>query len=257
MLNLNLTLLKHALRRVFEYGLAAVVLIVAWHFAAAAVNKPVLPTPLMAWQKFQYLWGKSLWEHFLVSSWRILASLVISMVTAVPIGLALGRLEKIDRVLAPLVYLLYPIPKSVFLPLIIVFLGLGDTPKIFLITIILFFQILVAARDAARNVPQQSIYSMKSLGAGPWQIFRHVIWPASLPEVLTSLRISIGTAIAVLFLAESFASEQGLGYLIMSAWGRQEPGEMFAAIMAMALLGFAAYLLVDLLERVWCRWKRV
>lgn len=250
-------MLKIIFRRSVEYGIALLLLGLFWHLAAVTANRPVLPTPWLALQKFLVLWQQSLWRHFLVSSWRVLASLVISMVTAVPLGLLLGRSEKLDRFFAPLVYILYPIPKSVFLPLIIVFLGLGDTPKIFLITLILFFQILVAARDAAKGVPQQSLYSMQSLGANRWQVFRHVIWPSSLPEILTALRISIGTAIAVLFLAESFASEEGLGYLIMSAWGRQEPGEMFAAIMGMALLGFGAYLLVDLLEKTWCRWQKL
>lgn len=250
-------MLKGIIKRITEYSLAIIFLGLLWHFAAAAVNRPVLPTPWVAVEKFLALWDQTLWRHFVVSSRRVLASLLISMVTAVPIGLLLGRSEKTDRLLAPIVYLLYPIPKSVFLPLIIVFLGLGDTPKIFLITLILFFQILVAARDAAKGVPQQSLYSMQSLGANRWQIYRHVIWPSSLPKILTSLRISIGTAIAVLFLAESFASEEGLGYLIMSAWGRQEPGEMFAAIMGMALLGFGAYILVDLLERTWCRWQKL
>ncbi len=250
-------MLKGFFRRLLEYSLALVFLGLLWHLAAAAVNKPVLPTPWLAVQKFLTLWEQSLWQHFLASSRRVFVSLAISMATAVPLGLLLGRTEKADRLMAPLIYLLYPIPKSVFLPLIIVFLGLGDAPKIFLITLILFFQILVAARDAAKGVPRQSIYSMQSLGANRWQIYRHVIWPGSLPEILTSLRISIGTAIAVLFLAESFASEEGLGYLIMSAWGRQEQGEMFAAIMGMALLGFAAYVLVDLLEKTWCRWQKL
>ncbi len=250
-------MLKKTLQQLIEYFLAIIFLGLVWHLLAVWVNKPILPTPLLAWQKFLLLWQQSLWQHFLVSSWRVLASLLISMLTAVPLGLFLGRAARVDRFLAPILYILYPIPKSVFLPLIIVFLGLGDTPKIFLISIILFFQILVAARDAAKGVPQQSLYSMQSLGANQWQIYRHVIWPSSLPKVLTSLRISIGTAIAVLFLAESFASETGLGYLIMSAWGRQEPGEMFAAIMGMALLGFASYILVDLLEKTWCRWQHL
>ena len=250
-------MLKGVFRRLAEYGVAFAFLGFIWHLASVLLNKPVLPTPWTALLKFQELWQLSLWKHFLVSCWRVFASLFISMVTAVPLGLFLGRSAKADRLMAPLVYILYPIPKSVFLPLIIVFLGLGDAPKIFLITSILFFQILVAARDAAKGVPQQTLYSMQSLGANSWQIYRHVIWPSSLPKILTSLRISIGTAIAVLFLAESFASEEGLGYLIMSSWGRQEPGEMFAAILGMAFLGFAAYILVDLLEKRACHWEKL
>jgi NitT/TauT family transport system permease protein len=169
----------------------------------------------------------------------------------------MGYSPKVDRILAPLVYLIYPIPKIVFLPLILLFLGLGDTSKIFLISFIVFFQILVTTRDAARKIPSQVIDSLRSLGGKRHHIYRHVLLPATLPDVLTALRLSMGTAIAVLFFAESFATTEGLGYFIMDAWSRAAPDEMFAGIIMMGLLGVFLFLIVDALESFLCRWQKV
>jgi NitT/TauT family transport system permease protein len=119
---------------------------------------------------------------------------------------------------------------------------------------ILFFQILVTARDAARNVSDYYILSLRSLGAGEWDVYRHVIFPASLPKILTAMRISIGTAIAVLFFAESFATNQGLGYFILDSWSRADYNSLYSGIITMALLGFSLYLVVEILERKFCRW---
>ena len=137
------------------------------------------------------------------------------------------------------------------------FLGLGNTPKIVLITLVIFFQLLVTVRDAARAVPYQSLQVMHSLNASGWQIYRHLIWPSCLPEVLTSLRIALGTAIAILFLAETFASQNGLGYYILDAMEKRDYGEMYGAIMAMGLLGLLFYEVVDFLEKKLIKWQKV
>ena len=169
----------------------------------------------------------------------------------------LGRSPRADAVAAPLVFLTYPVPKVVLLPVLLVLLGLGNTSKITLITLIIFFQILVTARDAARSIPAASVLSVRSLGADMPQIFRHVVAPAALPDIFTALRIGTGTAIAVLFLAESIAGTDGLGYYIVDAWGRIDYGSMFAGILGMALLGVVLYELLDALEGRLCRWTRV
>lgn len=139
-------------------------------------------------------------KHFLISTFRIISSILLAAVLAIPIGLAMGRIHWVGRLLNPVVYLLYPLPKVVFLPIIVVLMGLGNGPKIFLITLVIFFQIVVVTRDAAGNIPQASIQSMRSLNATPWQMLRHLILPGCLPQILTSLRITLGTAIAILFL---------------------------------------------------------
>lgn len=243
-------------RKALGYVGAIGVLVVGWELLALALHSPALPPPTSALPAFARLFGEIL-PHILVSAWRVVASLALGSALAVPLGLVLGRSPRIDAVAAPLVFLSYPIPKVVFLPVLLVLLGLGSLSKITLITLIIFFQILVTARDAARAIPAGSVLSVRSLGAGSAQVFRHVTFPAALPEIFTALRIGSGTAIAVLFLAESVAGTSGLGYYIVDAWGRIDYDAMFAGILGMALLGVMLYELLDVLEARMCRWTRI
>lgn len=242
------------LRKVSGYVGGVVVLVVGWALLAMLVDSPALPGPMVAIEAFIASAGQ-LWPEALVSLFRVVAAMALGTAAAVPLGLYLGRAPRADAVLAPVIFLTYPIPKVVFLPVFLVVLGLGNAPKIALIGLIVFFQILVTARDAAKAVPDASVLSVRSLGATSLQIARHVIVPASLPDVFTALRIGTGTAIAVLFLSESIAGTNGLGYFIVDAWGRIDYPAMFAGIIAMALLGVVLYEALDLLEARLTRWR--
>lgn len=245
------------LTRIAGYAAAVVVLAVGWQLLAWAVDSPALPGPVPAVAEFVRTFGSGLAPHMLVSAWRAVFATALGTVIAVPLGLVLGRSPRLDAVVAPLLFVTYPVPKVVFLPVLFVLLGLGDASKITLITLIVFFQILLTARDAARAIPSASVVSVRSLGASPLQVFRHVVFPAALPDIFTALRIGSGTAIAVLFLAESVAGSNGLGYYIVDAWGRIDYSAMFAGILGMALLGVLMYEGLEALEARLCRWTRV
>jgi NitT/TauT family transport system permease protein len=181
--------------------------------------------------------------------------MALAVVLGVPLGLGMGQDHRVLRLTAPLVYLTYPIPKIVFLPIVLLILGIGEASKIFLITLILFYQVLVVVRDAASAVRPELISSVRSLGARRRHIFRYVYLPASLPAIITSLRVSAGTAIAVLFFAESFATTTGLGYFIMvETWGRMAYTNMYAGVVAMSLLGLTIYIGLEVLETRLCGW---
>lgn len=244
-------------RKALGYGAAVLVMLAAWQIGAWAVGSPALPGPVPAFSAFVADFSDALAPHMLVSTWRVAAATVLGAVLAVPLGLWLGRTPRVDVVAAPLIFLTYPVPKVVFLPVLLVLLGLGDASKIVLITLIVFFQLLVTARDAARAIPAASVLSVRSLGAGGLGVFWHVVIPASLPDIFTALRIGTGTAVAVLFLAESIGGTSGLGYYIVDAWGRLAYDAMFAGILAMALLGVLVYELLELAESRLCRWTRV
>ena len=232
-----------------------VALLLAWGVVSRAIGSPALPGPAVAIEAFVRL-APELWAHTVISTGRVLAAMLLGTALAVPLGLVLGRSPRADAVAAPLIFLSYPVPKVVFLPVLLVLLGLGNSPKIALIGLIIFFQILVTARDAAKAVPEASVLSVRSLGASRFDIYRHVVVPASLPDIFTALRIGTGTAIAVLFLAESIAGTNGLGYAIVDAWGRIDYPGMFAGIIAMALLGVALYEALNALEWWATRWRR-
>lgn len=243
------------LRKALGYAGALVVVLLGWAALSAALRSPALPGPVASISTFFEQWPQ-IWPHVLVSLWRSVAATVAGAALAVPLGLWLGRSPRADAVAAPLIFLTYPIPKVVFLPVLLVLLGLGDAPKITLIGMIVFFQILVTARDAAKAVPEASVLSVRSLGATRLDVYRHVVVPAALPDIFTALRIGTGTAVAVLFLAESIAGTSGVGYYIVDAWGRIDYPAMFAGIIAMALLGVVLYEGLDAIEGVSTKWRR-
>jgi ABC-type nitrate/sulfonate/bicarbonate transport system permease component len=238
--------------------LATALIAVLWQVAAVLVNNSVLPGPGAAVAALFRELSRGLGYHFLVSGYRLALSMVIATILATPLGLIVGQSPRLNSMVSPLLYIIYPIPKIVFLPIIMLFLGTGDSSKVFIIALILFFQILVVVRDACVGVRPEMVQSVRSLGANRLDLLRYVYLPACLPSVLTALRVSTGTAIAVLFLAETFATQSGLAYYItVEAWGRMAYPEMYAGVIAMALLGLATYVLLDRLERRVCKWMSV
>jgi len=236
--------------------LAVISLLIFWQLAAWLVNRPILPPPLIVIREFIDELGNDLVGHFLVSLWRVIASTVLAIVVAAPIGLVLGQSKQLNKIFSPMIYLIYPIPKVVFVPVVLLFLGLGDAPKIVIIFLILFFQILVLVRDQAANLRPELIQSVRSLGAGRRALYRYVYLPASLPAILTALRQSVGTAVAVLYIAELFATQKGLGYYIyLNGSTLFNYAAMYAGIIAMSILGLGLYFTVDWLEHKLCPWQ--
>ena len=238
--------------------LAVIVLVVFWQVAAMLLNKPILPYPWDVARALVVELGKDLPEHFLASLWRVVASTLLSIALAAPAGLILGQSRRLNNLFAPLIYLLYPIPKVVFVPVILLLLGVGDLAKIIIIFLILFFQVLVLVRDQAAALRPELIQSVRSLGAGRRALFRYVYLPASLPAILTALRQSVGTAVAVLYVAELFATQRGLGYYIfLNGSTLFNFPAMYAGILAMSVLGLGLYFSVDWLERRLCKWQNL
>lgn len=238
--------------------LAAIGLFLLWQIAAMLIQRPILPAPTEVFIVFFRELGDELLIHFGVSLWRVSAGMTLSVLAAAPAGLAIGGSKTWNRILSPAIYLLYPIPKVVLVPIVFLFLGIGDTAKIAIIFLILFFQIVVLVRDQAAGIPHQLLQSLRSLGAGRRALFRFVYFPASLPAILTALRQSIGTAVAVLYVTELFATKYGLGYYIYyNGSTLLDYPAMYAGVIAMSILGLGMYFAVDWTERKLCKWKFV
>ncbi len=221
-----------------------------WQVLAWIVHRPILPSPAEVVPLFLSSIFGELGLHFLASTGRVLAAIAAAIIIAVPVGLGLGQTPVLDRIFSPLIAIVYPIPKIVLLPVIYVLMGITDISKIFLIALIIFFQILVVVRDEAANLHPELILSVRSLGAGRRALFRFVYFPATLPAVLTALRISVGTAIAVLFIAEQSLTTYGLGYyIVVETYQVLRYPEMYTGILAMSLLGLGLYIVISYLER--------
>ncbi|HMK36367.1 MAG TPA: ABC transporter permease [Desulfomonilaceae bacterium] len=242
----------------WSYLWAVAVLLAVWQLGAWWAGESVLAGPVTVMVKLgSEAQSAKFWKHLGSSSLRIFAALVLSFVAAVPLGLFLGLSPRADRIARPLIYLTYPVPKIVLLPLVLLIFGLGDIGKIAMLCIILFFQLLITTRDAARGVSRAARYSLYSLGGTRRHLFLHVVWPSSLPAVFTALRIATGTVVAVLFFVESIGTRYGMGFYILDAWGRGDVPQIFVGIVVLALLGVILYETFDILERICCKWNQL
>lgn len=254
------------MRSILVYFLSILILLVAWQlismggkilFSSQPYKENALLGPLEAFgsliEKRNEIAG-----HFLASIIRVVISLSLALTIAAPLGLVIGFESELDKLISPIIYVTFPIPKIVFLPLLFIFLGLGNAPKVALITLVISFLILISTRDAVKSIPEDYIISVSSTGASKLQIYRHVIIPGSLPSILTSTRISVGIAIMVLYLAETFVTRTtGLGVFINKSYEIGYFPDMYAGIAAMGLLGLILYATIDVIERVTCKWKYV
>lgn len=219
-----------------------------WILLYVLSNNHAIPSPIVT--------GIKMWDikellglHIIASSLRIFIALLLAVSVGLPIGILLSMFPKSDRLLSPLLYFLYPLPKVAFLPIFMLFWGLGNFSKILLLFSIIVLQVIILVRDGAKTIPENYQRIMTNFQASIWQQIRYLILPAIFPNILASLRVSIGIALASLFFAENYATDYGLGYLILSAWTKMDYPEMFAGIFCIALLGFILFRVIDSLER--------
>lgn len=248
---------KALLRLGLKAALGLLMFLALWVALAAYLKQEVVPYPDVVWEALrEETVQNDLLRHTEVSTRRVLLGMGLATGLGWPLGVILGQNRVLNTLLAPLIGLLYPIPKIVFLPVVFVLFGLGDASKVALIAVIVFFQVLVVVRDDSRRISGELVESVRSLGAGRRALFWFVYIPASLGSVLTAWRVSVGTAVAVLFIAELNLTREGLGYYINLKNNRLRYDEMYAGIVAMSLLGVGLYLITDVLERVFVRWKQ-
>jgi NitT/TauT family transport system permease protein len=221
-------------RQLLSYAITILLIYALWYVLSLLLGSEILPDPVVVFKEgFREIREHVFWEHVGASAFRILSGLVIAFVTAVPLGLFLGSNPRLDRLFAPFIYLGYPIPKVVLMPIVF----------------------LITTRDAARTIDTEVVYSLKSLGGSRFDFYRHAVWPVSLPGIFTSLRIVTGTSVAVLFFIESIGTSKGLGFYIIDAWGRADYAVMFVGIISLSMIGIILYETFDVLERKLCIWK--
>ena len=232
-----------------------VVINVLWFLIALLFNKKVLPTPFQVYWHLQTVFYQDMLLHIVASLYRVVSAIGISIGIGLVIGLLMAYSHRANRYLEPVVYFTYPIPKTVLLPMIMLLFGLGDESKVLLMILIIIFQVIVVVRDSILAISDETYNLIISLGASKLQIFKHITLPAILPDLLTNLRLSIGTALSILFFAEAYGTKYGLGYYILDSWTRMDYLDMYTGIVIISLIGFSLFLLIDFLEKKICRWN--
>ncbi|MGI4849712.1 MAG: taurine ABC transporter permease TauC [Janthinobacterium lividum] len=204
--------------------LTVMVLLMLWWGAAALVLVPplFLPSPVDVVRKFWLVAtagfvDATLAQHAAISVGRVLAALAAALLTAVPLGVAIGLSARVRAVFDPLIEFYRPVPPLAYLPLIVIWCGIGEGSKILLIYLAIFAPLAIATVQGVRRVDATRIRAAQSLGASRWQLVRHVILPSATPDILTGVRIGLGVGWSTLVAAELIAATRGLGFMIQSA----------------------------------------
>ena len=227
-------------------------LLLAWTLVTSAgwIKPLFLPSPQAVAQQFwEYVTGtandKPLWQHFVASMGRVFAAFALAVVTAVPVGIAMGMSRVARGIFDPPIEFYRPLPPLSYLPLIIIWFGIDELPKVLLIFLSCFAPLALAARSGMKSASQEQINAAYSMGASYGQVIRHIILPSALPEILVGMRIAIGFGWTTLVAAEMVAANVGLGQMVLNASNFLRTD---IVIMGIVVIGVVAYLF-DLLMR--------
>jgi NitT/TauT family transport system permease protein len=265
---------RQLLGKIAQGCILPVLLLLVWHLASSSgwVKPEKLPPPLAVLQKwFAYIspttafeggnWLAWLFSGELVqdtrrSMLRIVLGFAIGAGLALPLGLLMGTGRRIFLAVNPLVQILRPIPPIAFIPLSIIWFGIGDPPAVFLIALGAFFPVLLNTVAGVHHVDGIYLRAARNLGAGGLVMFRRVILPAAMPYILTGIRLGIGTAFIVVIVAEMVGVQGGLGFRISESREFYWTDKVIAGMVSIGLIGLLIDLGMDQLNRHLLRWHR-
>ena len=242
--------------------ITAIALIAAW-FVVTNMGwvKPLfLPTPQAVWGKFllansEGVANSTLWQHTLASLSRVFGAFLLACVTAIPIGILMGTNRVMRGIFDAPIEFYRPLPPLAYLPLVIIWFGIGEFSKILLIFLAIFAPMAISARAGVRSVSMEQIHAAYAMGASRLQIVWYVILKAAMPEIFTGMRIGIGVGWTTLVAAEMVAATRGLGFMVLNAAEFLASDTVIMGIIVIGLFAFGFDLLMRYVERVLVPWK--
>ena len=242
--------------------ITAVVLIGLWFLVTGMgwVKPLFLPSPFAVFNKFvvamtQGVANSTLIEHTLASLGRVFGAFALACLTAIPLGVLMGVNRFVRGFLDPLIEFYRPLPPLAYLPLVIIWLGIGEFPKVFLIFLAIFAPMAIAARAGVRSVSTEQIHAAYAMGATRTQVITQVIMKAALPEIFTGMRIGIGVGWTTLVAAEMVAASRGLGFMVLNAAEYLASDTVIMGIIVIGVFAFIFDLLIRYLEQIFIPWK--
>lgn len=239
----------------------AVFLLATWYVSTAffSISKLVIPSPGELIRKVRELFsqgyvGTPMYEHIMRSLVRTSIGLLTAIVLGIPLGLWAGYSRTFSAVLTPITSFLRPIPPIAYIPLVILWFGIGEFSKISLVFMGAFLYMILNCSAGVRSVPNEMILVATNLGASKKQLFTTVILPASLPFVITGIKTATAMSWSVIVAAELVAAQQGLGYMIMDAATFFRIPEVYIGIIIVGLIGFTLEAIVSNIDNKFCHW---
>jgi len=249
-------------RRRFRRGaIGLAVVLCAWQFMAVAYNlQQILPTPLVVAKTVfnaltmhyeqRWLYGPNIYEHLAASFVRAISGFAVAAVFAIPLGLLVGRITAFREYVDPIIRSLYPIPGIAWIPLAILWFGLGNTAVIFVVFIAEFFPLYFNTEAGARSINPILVDAGRCFGATRLTLFRRVILPAAIPYIITGMRIALGGAWRMIVAGEMLASQTGIGSVLMESRFQFRANDLMMAMILISVVGFATEkLIVGTLEK--------
>lgn len=233
--------------------LSPILVLVVWEAAVVAfgVSTIILPSPIqVAVALWQYVLSGTFFSDVFSTLWRVFVGLVIGSVVGACLGLLMGYYAPVRAFFRPLISLTFPIPKIALVPLLVIWFGTGDSFKIVLAIIGVFYILLTNAFAAVDEIPKSIILAAMDLGASDFQLLRKVIFPATLPVLFAGLRIAFAVALILVIAAEMQVSTNGLGYFLVFAGQLMKTESVFAGLVVTAIIGIIGYWVIDFCERL-------
>jgi len=237
-------------------------LLLAWYVVArfGLVSDLFVPHPAAVWAAFTDILldgyrGATLLRHLGDSLYRVVVGFLLAVVTAVPLGLAIGYSSKVQAVFDPIIEFYRPLPPLAYYTLLVIWLGIENESKIALLYLAAFPPLSVSAMAGVRGVASERIQGAQSLGASRWQVFRYVIFPSCLPDIFTGMRVSIGFTYTTLVAAEMVAATSGIGWMVLDASKFLRSDVIFMGNIVMGLTGIGLDRLIRTAEGRVVPWK--
>ncbi|WP_250125307.1 ABC transporter permease [Chroococcidiopsis sp. CCMEE 29] len=219
------------------------------------VDPRFLPSPARVLEAFARLWStRELLKDTVASLWRVGVGFLLALVLSIPVGVLMGSFATIRALLEPLFGLVRYMPAPAFIPLLILYLGIGEEPKITLIFIGVFFFNSLMVMDTVKFVPKDLIEATYTLGGNRWQTLVQVIFPHVLPGIIDACRINLAAAWQLVIVSELIAATEGLGRRISVAGRFLRTDEIFVGLIVIGVIGLSFDLLFQYLLRISCNW---
>jgi sulfonate transport system permease protein len=238
-------------------ALLPLLILVLWELASRFgwLSNRVLPEP---WAVVKAFWtlavSGEMWQHVATSTWRALSGFALGGSLALALGLLTGSLRSAETLLDSTLQMLRNIPPLALIPLVILWFGIDESAKLFLVSLGVFFPIYINTFHGIRSVDKGLIEMARSYGLSGWKLYTQVILPGSVASILVGVRFSLGLMWVLLIVAETISAQAGIGYMTMNAREFLQTDVVLVGILLYALLGKLADVLAKGLERWWLRW---
>lgn len=239
--------------------LSPICLILLWWLISLAVGEKYLVSPPEIISTMLLLFtdgylGVNLTTHIAASLMRTLGGYILAVVIAIPIGLWMGMNKYVSAILNPIFAVIRPIPAIAFLPLFIMWFGIGETARVMLIFMSSFLYIVLNTYSGVKTVPNGLVQAAQNLGANKFQLIRLVIFPATIPSIMTGLKTGLAISWAIVVAAELMAAQQGLGYMISDASTFFRLPVVYVGIILIGLIGLILENIISMIEKKSCHW---